>query len=213
MTIIDGYIMRAVIGGTLLVLAVLDALSAFMFFVDQLDNIGTGSYGLQDAVIFVLLKLPQLTYEMFPIAALLGALLGLGQLAQNSELMVMRASGVSIARLGRSALLGGLVLLVLAGALGEFLAPPAEHYAVRSKALSMYSRLSVTAAGIWARDQDVFVNVRQLGRRGQMGDISIYHLDDSGRLERVVRAESAQHDGSRWLLGDLAGGPRQTRSP
>lgn len=207
MSIIDGYLMRAVLAGTLLVLLVLDVLTAFLLFVGEFDNIGTGSYELADAMAFVLLKMPQQTWLLFPIAALLGSLIGLGALAQNSELVVMRASGLSIARLARSVALGGVVLMVLAGALGEFIAPPAERYAERDRALALYSKLAVTDAGVWARDQDLFVNVRQIGGREQLGQITIYDLDPDGRMERVIRADSARHDGSTWYLTDM----RETR--
>ena len=207
MSIIDGYLMRAVLAGTLLVLLVLDVLTAFLLFVGEFDNIGTGSFELTDAVAYVLLKMPQQTWLLFPIAALLGSLVGLGALAQNSELVVMRASGMSIARLARSVAFGGVLLMVLAGALGEFIAPPAERYAERDKALAMYSKLAVTDAGVWARDRDLFVNVRQIGGREQLGQITIYDFDPTGRMERVIRADSARHDGETWYLTDM----RETR--
>lgn len=203
MSILDSYILKATLAGTFLVLLVLDGLSSFMLFVRQLDDIGTGRYELTTAINYVLLKLPQTTYELFPIAALLGGLLGLGQLAQRSEFVVMRTSGVSLLQLARSVAIAGLVLVAIAAAIGELLAPPAEQYAIRLKAMTLNERLSLTREGVWVRDGTLFVNVNQVGREDRLGEIFIYDFDDRGELEYVRRAQSARHDGQSWVLYDV----------
>ncbi len=47
---------------------------------------------------YTLLSVPKDVQIFFPMAALLGALLGLGMLAQRSELVVMQASGFTVCR-------------------------------------------------------------------------------------------------------------------
>ena len=103
-TILDRYIARIVVNTTLMVLLVLGALLAFVDFVGEIGEVGKGQYDLFDAIYYVILALPKRIYELFPTAVLLGSLLGLGALASNSELTVMRASGVSIRRFVRSVL-------------------------------------------------------------------------------------------------------------
>ena len=104
MRILDRYIAQTVISGTLMTLMVLGALLAFVDFVGEIDDVGKGQYGVTEAALYVLLSLPKRLYELFPTAVLLGSLLGLGTLAGNSELIVVRASGVSIFRIARSVL-------------------------------------------------------------------------------------------------------------
>ena len=94
-------------------------LGALYMFIDQQDDIGTGHYTALAAFGYTLLNLPQHAYELLPITALIGSLLGLGSLARGSELTVVRATGVSVARLAGIALLAGLLLVLRAILLGS----------------------------------------------------------------------------------------------
>ena len=119
MSVLDRYIVRAILGSVLLVMLVLLLLGALFVFIDQQDDIGTGHYTALGAFWYTLLNLPQLAYELLPITALIGSLLGLGALARGSELTVIRASGVSIVRLAGIALMAGLLLMFVELLLGE----------------------------------------------------------------------------------------------
>src|SRR5688500_14410951 len=93
------YVGRSILTFTLLVVAVLMILfSMYLFSVEQ-DDIGVGSYEITDAFIFVLLNLPRYVFDLLPVGALIGALLGLSNLARGSELTVVRSAGVSVLRL------------------------------------------------------------------------------------------------------------------
>ena len=76
-------------------------LSLFTFFdlVAQLDEIGQRGFKLRHALAYVALTLPSRTYEMMPIAALIGTIYALSKLAANSEFTIMRVSGMSTRRL------------------------------------------------------------------------------------------------------------------
>ena len=112
--IIDRYIARAIVGGTLMSLFVFGALFAFISFVSELQHVGMNNYGALQALIYVLLNLPQLLYQVFPSAMLLGGLLSLGALASTSELVVIRAAGISISRITVAVLKAGFLLIVIA---------------------------------------------------------------------------------------------------
>lgn len=201
MRLLDRYIVTAVFSGTGLVLGLLIALSSFLIMVGQFDDIGVGRYQLVDAMLFVLAKMPKQAYEMFPIATLLGSLLGLGTLATHSELIVMRAAGVTTWRMAGSVAMAGTALALLAAALGEFIVPPSEQYAVSSKAMRMYSRLAYSRQGAWVRDGDLFINIGRLDDRTSIGQVTLYSFDEQGRLESAARADVAEFDGERWQLG------------
>ncbi len=209
MTLLDRYLARAVIGGTLLVLLVLLSLAGFINLIGQLDNIGTGDYQLADAVVYVLLSLPLNMFDMMPVSALLGSLLGLGALASHSELIVARAAGVSIWRLARSAAIAGLVLLLIAAAVGEFIAPPAEQYSERYRAIAMHKDLGLSEGSSgWIKDGRIILNVDRLEGEDQAGGIYIFGLGDDQNLTSIATATSASVDaGQRWALEDY----RETR--
>ena len=95
---------------TLVVLLVFVALLGFIDFVGQINDIGIGDYGVNQAIQYTLLKLPSSIFQLMPIIILIGSLLGLGLLSKNSELIVLLSSGVSIQRLGMSVFSSGLIL-------------------------------------------------------------------------------------------------------
>ena len=92
MSVLDRYIVRTILGTVALVMAVLLVLGALFVFIDQQSDVGIGHYTALGALWYSLLNLPQQAYELLPITALLGSLLGLGTLARGSELTVMRST-------------------------------------------------------------------------------------------------------------------------
>lgn len=204
MNTLDRYIFGAVVTGTLMVLAVLLALNAFVSFIGQVDNVGQGTYTTGDAIAFVALNLPSMTYWLLPIATLLGALLGLGNLASHSELIVMRAAGVSTARLARSVIISGCIIALLATALGELIAPPAEQYAKRHRTMALHNQLSMAQGQSgWIRDGNVVINIEQLMEGDRAGGIYVFSFGADQELKSIVQARSASFDANGvWMLDD-----------
>ena len=74
--------------------------------------------------------MPAELYQLFPVAGFLGGLIGLGRLASTSELIVMRAAGVSIARIAWAVVKAALLMLVVITVVGEWQAPTWQYQAV-----------------------------------------------------------------------------------
>src|ERR1700704_267382 len=204
MSVLDRYIVRAILSSVLLVMLVLLALGALFVFIDQQDDIGTGHYTALGAFWYTLLNLPQQAYELLPITVLIGSLLGLGSLARGSELTVIRATGVSIVRLAGTALVAGLLLIGVEVLLGEFLAPPLHVAAREQKAFAKFTNISFGGGGAaWVRDGNLILNVaRQSGQR-QFGSMQIFELSADHRLVALGHAVKATAGANKqWLLGD-----------
>jgi lipopolysaccharide export system permease protein len=207
MSVLARYISRTVLGYTLLVMAVLMLLSGLYIFVTQQDEIGTGSYSVADAFLYVGLNLPQYAFSLLPIGALIGALLGLGNLARSSELVVMRASGVSGFRIAGWTALGGVVLMALMWVLGEYVAPPLEQYAREQKAFAKYQEFSLTGSrSAWAKDGNTFIAVRQQSAENRFGGVLVIQFNGQHNLVRIGRADAANVGlQNRWTLENYAG--------
>lgn len=206
MNLLDRYVIRALLGGVLVVIAVLLSLGALFLFVNQQDDIGIGTYTAIDAFWFVLLNLPQQAYELMPIGVLIGALLGLGALARGSELTVMRAAGISVWRIAGAVLMAALLLVTVAVICGEFLAPPMQEMAKRQKAISKFSNISfANRGGAWVRDGNLLINVMQQSGSSEFGGMRIYELTPDHELASVATASTAlvQPNGS-WRLSRYA---------
>ena len=201
MKLIDRHIMRAILSWVGIVVLVLVSLGAFIDMVGQLDDVGQSQYGLPEALSYVALRVPRTIFEMLPAAALLGALLGLGNLASHSELVVMRASGVSRLRLLGSASIAGVLLIVLMALLGESVAPTLGQYARQIRATALLEDVSIgDGQEIWLKDGDLILNLEQLGDDFSFGGVYLFSVPDRS-LAQVARADSADIDNSdRWLL-------------
>jgi lipopolysaccharide export system permease protein len=209
MNLLDRYVIRAVLGGVLVVLAVLLTLFALFLFAGQQDDIGQGTYSALDAFSFVLLNMPQQVYELMPIGVLIGALLGLGQLARGSELTVMRAAGISVWRIAGSVAMAGVLLTFVAVICGEFLAPPLQALAKQQKALAKFSNISFASrGGAWVRDGNLLINVMEQSGSAEFGGMRIFELSPEHTLLSVAGASTAtvQPDGT-WSLSSY----RRTR--
>jgi lipopolysaccharide export system permease protein len=206
MNLLDRYVIRSLLGGVFVVLAVLLTLGALFLFANQQDDIGQGTYTTLDAFMFVMLNMPQQVYELMPIAVLIGALLGLGTLARGSELTVMRAAGISVWRIAGSVAMGGLVFMAIAIACGELLAPPLQAMAKREKAMAKFSNISFAkGGGAWVRDGDVLINVMEQSGSAEFDGMRIFELSPDYQLKSVASASTAtvQADGS-WRLSRYA---------
>ncbi len=204
---IDKYIGKTVLAGILIVLLVLVGLFTFFSFIDEVDQIGKQRYGLWQAIQYVTLEIPRHIYEVFPSAALLGSLLGLGLLANNSELTVMRAAGISIVRIAVSVLKVGLVLTFVAMLIGETLAPMSGQYAdsMRSiaKSESENQQVGFSRYGFWARDGNDFINIYTIYPDGKFGSITLYEFDAHQHLHAITYARTAYYQDDEWLLNNV----------
>lgn len=205
MSVLARYIVRSVLGYTGLVLLVLLTLSSLYLFYAQQDDIGTGDFGMSQALMFVALSLPQQMFEIVPIAALIGTLLGLGNLARSGELIVMRASGISVFRIASWVAIGGLILMLLTAVVGEFVAPSLERYARQMKTFAKYRDVSLAGnRNAWAKDGDTIISVRQQSAENRFGGVLIFELTPQRRLQSVGRASSATLEGERLELSNYA---------
>jgi len=203
--ILDRYLAGAVIIGTLVTLGVLLPLIGFFLLADEMDQVGENGYQFADALLFVALIIPRHTYQIFPIATLIGALVGLGALASRSELVAIRAAGVSIGHVVYAAIKGGILLALIAMAIGEGVAPIAEQKALqwRSKAQSGQVMLK-SKHGFWARDGSAYIYIQEIPSGAQLHDIQIYEFDEEQYLSRVTHAEHARYVKGNWVLQGIS---------
>lgn len=202
-SILDRYIGKTVIMTTFMSLAVLAGLSALIRFVEQLRAIGRGTYDMMDVLVFVLLSVPRDIEMFFPMATLLGGLIGMGMLASSSELVVMMAAGRSKLNLIGSVMKASVLMMLMVLALGEWVAPQLESQArqLRAQAVSGGSLLS-SPQGIWAKDGQDYIHIGEIEDTGRLNAISIYRFEDR-QLKQVTHGKTALFSAGEWLLNDV----------
>ena len=202
-TVLGRYVIVQVLTGTLFALLVLVTLDVVFALIAELGDIGRGTYGVWEAVAYVLLTLPRRIYELVPTAALLGSLLWLGNLASNSELTAMRASGVTLFSLVSWVLQGGLIVVVAMVALGELVAPGAEARGQNLKTFAFDERLSVSAIGLWARDGNRIVQADAVLPGNRLASLRVIELEPDGTVSSVSRIGRAEYEDGGWRVFDM----------
>ncbi len=202
-SILSQYLMRTILASTAIVLVVLLALSALFVFIGELGDT-RGNYETGQAILFTVLRLPNLAFEMLPIAALIGSLLGLGALAGNSEIIVMRSAGLSIKELAGMVAISGAVLLVLTALLGEYIGPPLDFYARNMRMEALYQqgddRLGNEA---WVKDGSTYLHLEKVNPEFEFGSLYMYKFDGDV-LESIAVAENSGIDqNDNWILENL----------
>lgn len=193
----DRYVAASVARGFVVVGAVFVVLGWLFTLVDEARDLD-GVYGIDDAMVYVLLMTPASLAETAPFIALIGALLGMGLLAGRSELTVLRAAGWSVHRLACAALVPVLLLALGLLALGETVAPQtteaARHFKAARSAGGTGAAARVRGAvvelrrGYWYREGATFVHVGAVTRLGEPARVTTFDYGPRGMLRRVRTA-------------------------
>jgi len=201
---LDSYVARNVLMATMVVMIVIVGLDAIFTLVDELDNL-KGDYQLLDALLFSGLRLPRRIYEYMPMACLIGCLAGLGSMAANSELTVMRAAGVSINRIVFAVLKPMAVLMVVSLLLGEYVVPSLERIAQAKKAVAQGATeaLSNKGKGFWHREGDTFMRFNAVEPGGVLHGITRYEFNEENELKQVVYAQRALYQRAYWQMENI----------
>ena len=205
MSTVTRYLAREIYKATAFVLVAFLGLFAFFDFINELDHLGKGTYGLPQAFLFVLLSVPGHIYELFPIVVLIGTLAALSSLAHHSEYTVLRVSGFSPWRAGATLVRIGMAFVVLTVVIGEFVAPVAERTAQQLR----LDRLGRAVAqelrtGLWVRADSNFVNIQEVLPDSSLKGVRIYEFDEQMHLQTISEAQAGTHvEGNTWRLTEV----------
>ena len=199
------YISREILATSALMLVALLVLFGFFDLVRELDDLGKGSYRLTAMLGYVGLMLPSHTYVLLPAAGLMGTLFALARMSEQSELTVMRASGLSLRQLAIYVCGAGLAIALATVVVGELVSPYTEEMA---KGLRLKATRSIVArefrSGFWVKDDKSFVNIQDVTPETELLNLRIYEFDPEYRLTSISRAEKGTYAGpNTWQLWNV----------
>jgi lipopolysaccharide export system permease protein len=143
-------------------------------------------------------------YEYLPFATLIGCLAGLGILANSSELVIMRAAGVSVRRICWMVLKPVLWFIALGILLAEFVTPYTDQVAENRRALAMERRAPQHEQGLWNREGDEFMHFNAVLPNGVLFGITRYRFDDQQQLQEASFSRQAIYHGGYWQEEDIS---------
>ncbi|RYZ98619.1 MAG: LPS export ABC transporter permease LptG, partial [Moraxellaceae bacterium] len=184
-------------------LMVLLALDFIFGLLNQLESV-RGKYTPMQAFIYVVLNVPRRVYDFMPYACLIGCLVGLGLLANTSELTIMRAAGVSVQRIVWMALKPALCFIFFALLIGEYITPYTEQLAVNRRAIALEKSVEQSQQNMWSREGDEFIHFDAVLPSGILYGVSRYHFNDKRELVSASFSKQATYQGGFWQEENIA---------
>nr|WP_298412295.1 LPS export ABC transporter permease LptG [uncultured Halomonas sp.] len=196
---LDRYVARNVLATIFVVQLVLLGLDLVIAFINDLKDV-EGGYGAFDVLLYLGLRLPWRFYQYAPVAVLIGALIGLGSMASNNELTIMRASGRSLLRILWSAMQPILLVIITVLLMAEFVTPRTEQFAQAWRLEQLSGKGAVvTQRGGWQREGSTFYRFGAIRADDTVIDLTRYRFDGK-RLEEATHAERAVWENDHWEL-------------
>jgi len=217
MSVLQRYFAVSIFQAVGFVLLAFLGLLGFMDLTGEMPGVGKNGYGMQHAVLYVLVMIPQHVYEVMPVASLIGTIYTMAQFASTSEFTIMRAAGMSTRAAGWMLFKIGIVLVAITFIFGELIAP---RTALMAERLHLTGRGTTVSAefrsGLWTKDiiksdglkGDVlgsrFFNVREVLPDGRLIGVKLYEFDNSFRMRTLTVAKTGTYQGDNvWRLYDV----------
>lgn len=198
MRLLSRYVATTVLGAVGIVLLIVVGIDAMASLVDGVGDI-RNRYQFTDVLYNTLLEVPSSAYINLPFAALIGCLLGMGLMAGNSELVVMRTAGVSLLRIAGFVMRPVLVLVAIGVVVGEWVVPFTDQLAEsRRMVLRGEQKMLSATSGVWNREGNEFVHFNAVYPNGQLYGVTRYQFNSEQQLQAASYAQRATYMGTHW---------------
>jgi lipopolysaccharide export system permease protein len=206
------YILRGFLRAVLGVFAAIALVILLFTGVENLRRFGDTTADLGAIVRVTLLQAPEVLYQVFPLVLMLASLVTFLRFARTSELVVMRASGISALQLIAVPVLAAVGLGILfVAVVNPFVAASIKRgLSVEDDfRTSGSSLLSFSPEGVWLRQADPDgQTVIQAARTNADGTILtrvlMHRFDEDGTLYARLEAPAARLTPGAWLLENAA---------
>jgi lipopolysaccharide export system permease protein len=164
----------------------------------------TEQYTAYEAFKYMLFTMPRRLYDYIPYSCLIGCLAGLGLLASSSELVIIRAAGVSVKRIAWMALRPTLVFIFIALTVGEFVAPYTEQMADNRRHFLRYNGVQKAPQNMWNREGNEFMYVNAVLPNGVVYGLTRYQFNDQHQLQSASFTRQATYQDNYWQEEDIS---------
>jgi lipopolysaccharide export system permease protein len=207
MTILDRYVSKEFIKLFVLILVSFISLFLIVDFFERIRMFLSNNATLPQMASFFLYRIPMIISQTIPAAALLAALMTFGSLSKNSEIVAMKANGISLYRTSLPVIIASVLICVLAFLITEFITPYSNQRADHIKFIEIQKRDSQSTFKqnqLWYRGDDGIYNFKMFDpKTNTLHGITINYLDRNFRLTTRIDAEKAQWKNEQWIFQNL----------
>ena len=152
------------------------------------------------AVQIVLFRAPRRIMEVIPLASFLAVFFVLGRKVQNNELAAMQTAGISVYRLLLPILVSMFLVCIVFVIFYDQVASPAYH---RANQLQKKIRLRRSRNVVFKGQHNRLFFIQNLDLENKTIDrMTIYELDQKGKVTRWIHANSATWSPEQWHLSE-----------
>ncbi len=199
---ITRYLFKQILSHILIVMFVVLLLDILLTTLSEWSYSLSGSYQASQAVYFVLATSPTRLYDYFPLIVLIGCLTGLGALANSSELISMRAAGLSIIQISRKVMYPAITIMVVMTFIGETVIPELEQIGQSYRSVKSQDSKK-TRYGIWHKDGEEYIFMQAVTPEGDILGLTRLAMDDQGTPIFRETAAQAKYQGDTWTLSEV----------
>jgi len=157
---------------------------------------------------YFLYQIPPFLTQTLPFSTLLAALITLGVLARNNEVVALKAHGVSAYRIMFPLLILAASVTVFIFLLNETIVPYAARKAAHVWSVKIKKeeeRAFFELNKIWYRGENVIYNIRLFEpKTNTLKGVTIYQFDDAFTLRQRTDAQEARWDGEGWIFTQVS---------
>ncbi|MDH4101022.1 MAG: LPS export ABC transporter permease LptG [Nitrospirota bacterium] len=207
MRILNRYILREFLKFLSLSLTALVGIYLVVDFFERLDNFNEFHARGSHIAIYFLYETPKVVFLLLPIAVLLATILCIGLLAKNSEIIAMRAGGVSLYRIAMPILVSTFILSIFSFWANDLFVPYANRQATYMKEQVIEKKPArgvLQANKVWLKLSDgKIMNIEYMdSEKGKLSGVSIFSFDTGFHIQERIEAAALEWKEGAWILQD-----------
>ncbi len=206
MKTLDRYVIGMFFNIFMLIVISLIGLYLVVDFFERIHYFISKDATLRQIVLYFSYQIPFILSLMIPVAILLSSLLTFGILSKNSEIIAMKANGVSLYRTSYPIIIFAVLMCMVSFFLNEFVTPHTNQQAKYIKLVEIQKKEHIGAFKrnqIWFRGKDGIYNFNMFDpEAGTLKGIRINYLDHEMNLTKRIDAAKAVWRNDTWIFYD-----------
>lgn len=207
MNILDRYLTSEFFRNLILITACFISLVMIIEFFEKIRMFLSNNATFHQMAAYFLFRIPMIISQILPAATLLTALMTFGNLSRHSEIVAMKANGISLYRASLPILTIAASICVIVFFLSEWITPYTNERSEYIRLVEVQKRQSLGTFKqnqIWYRGQKGIYNFKLFDvTSNRLLGITIYYMGQDMTLTMRLDAEWGEWQDGRWLLHNL----------
>lgn len=213
MSILQRYVLRKFVYCYLLSVVGLIGIFLVVDFFERIDEFVRRDMPYSDLIYYYIYKIPTIAFYVAPQAVLLATVITLATLAQNNEIIAMKACGIGVTGITIPIIGSALVVALLILLSNEYIAPVATKkmnyiFKVKVQKNKVFEtgdlHIDIKREGIWLVAQDGAIwNIGWFDpEAGRMNTVSIFYRSNEKSVQKRIDAKEVVWNDKRWEFFD-----------